>query len=156
MKYVCEICGYMYDEAVEGTLWINLDSTWKCPLCTAPKECFKKEALEESASVASAENDVASLAIQRNAKKEDTLEPSMSLIHEMAIHNASRIEAMRTHKSVPGWDDILLLGGQLAHPPLADQANIDTTTIIGKNARKPMVLDHAVYVSHMSFGALSK
>ena len=100
MKYVCEICGYMYDEAVEGTLWINLDSTWKCPLCTAPKECFKKEALEESASVASAENDVASLAIQRNAKKEDTLDPSMSLIHEMAIHNASRIEAMRTHLSL--------------------------------------------------------
>lgn len=80
----------------------------------------------------------------------------MSLIHEMAIHNTSRIEAMRTRKSVPGWDDILLLGGQLAHPPLADKADVDTTTIIGKNARKPMVLDHAVYVSHMSFGALSK
>lgn len=156
MKYVCEICGYMYDEAVEGTSWVNLDSTWKCPLCTAPKECFKKVASEEDASATSKSNDATSLAIQKNAKKEDILETSMSLIHEMAIHNASRIEAMRTHKSVPGWDDILLLGGQLAHPPLADKADVDTTTIIGKNARRPMVLNHAVYVSHMSFGALSK
>lgn len=156
MKYVCEICGYMYDEAVEGTSWVNLDSTWKCPLCIAPKECFKKVASEEDASATSKSNDATSLAIQKNAKKEDTLETSMSLIHEMAIHNASRIEAMRTHKSVPGWDDILLLGGQLAHPPLADKADVDTTTIIGKNARRPMVLNHAVYVSHMSFGASPK
>ena len=93
MKYVCEICGYMYDEAVEGTSWVNLDSTWKCPLCTAPKECFKKVASEEDASATSKSNDATSLAIQKNAKKEDILETSMSLIHEMAIHNASRIEA---------------------------------------------------------------
>ncbi len=138
MKYVCEICGYMYDEAVEGTSWVNLDSTWKCPLCIAPKECFKKVASEEDASATSKSNDATSLAIQKNAKKEDTLETSMSLIHEMAIHNASRIEAMRTHKSVPGWDDILLLGGQLAHPPLADKADVDTTTGEARAKEKPV------------------
>ena len=43
MKYVCEICGYIYDETVEGTPWNNLDDTWSCPLCTAPKACFKPD-----------------------------------------------------------------------------------------------------------------
>ena len=29
-------------------------------------------------------------------------------------------------------------------------------TVIGKHAKKPMILESPVYVSHMSFGALSK
>ncbi len=157
MKYVCEICGYIYDETVEGTPWNNLDDTWSCPLCTAPKACFKADKTEESdKQITDTNKNTSTLSIQKNAKKEDTLESNMSLIHEISVHGSSRIEAMRTRKPVPGWDDILLLGGQLSNPPLADKAAVDTTTIIGKHARKPMVLEHAVYVSHMSFGALSK
>lgn len=48
------------------------------------------------------------------------------------------------------------MGGQLANPPLLDDEEVCTQTIIGSHALKPMVLDHAVYISHMSFGALSK
>lgn len=33
---------------------------------------------------------------------------------------------------------------------------MDITTVIGKHAKKPMVLSGPVYISHMSFGALSK
>ena len=33
---------------------------------------------------------------------------------------------------------------------------VSTTTVIGKHAKKPMVLDMPVYISHMSFGAMSK
>lgn len=33
---------------------------------------------------------------------------------------------------------------------------MDTTTVIGPNAKKPLILDNPVYISHMSFGALSK
>ena len=157
MKYVCEICGYIYDETAEGTPWNNLDDTWSCPLCTAPKACFKPDKTEESdKQITNTNKNTSTLSIQKNAKKEDILESNLSLIHEMSVHGSSRIEAMRTRKPVPGWDDILLLGGQLSNPPLADKADVDTTTIIGKHARKPMVLEHAVYVSHMSFGALSK
>ena len=63
---------------------------------------------------------------------------------------------MSTKMPVPNWDDILILGAQLNPPPLNDGDPVDTTTIIGKHAKKPMVLDSPVYISHMSFGALSK
>ncbi|MBS1484664.1 MAG: FMN-binding glutamate synthase family protein, partial [Clostridium sp.] len=53
-------------------------------------------------------------------------------------------------------DDILFLGAQLNPMPLDEHAPVKTETIIGKKARKPMVLEHPVYISHMSFGALSK
>ena len=39
---------------------------------------------------------------------------------------------------------------------LDEHARVSLKTVIGKQARKPMVLDMPVYISHMSFGALSK
>ncbi len=33
MKYTCGICGYKYDEDIEGTKWDELDDDWCCPLC---------------------------------------------------------------------------------------------------------------------------
>lgn len=44
MKYICSICGYVYDEAAEGTPFEALPADWKCPLCKAPKTEFKPEA----------------------------------------------------------------------------------------------------------------
>jgi len=63
---------------------------------------------------------------------------------------------MSTQMSMPGWDDFLILGAQLNPPPLDDDVAVDTTTVIGKHAKKPMVLDSPIYISHMSFGALSR
>ena len=48
MKYVCELCGYEYDESLgdpdsgitPGTLWINVPEDYVCPLCGAGKESF--------------------------------------------------------------------------------------------------------------------
>ena len=80
----------------------------------------------------------------------------MAQIHEMAMTGKPIIEAMGTQMAMPGWDDILLLGAQLNPPPLEEHAHVDTTTVIGPNAKKPLVLSHPVYISHMSFGALSK
>lgn len=41
-KYVCQICGYIYDEAVEKVKFDDLPDTWTCPLCGAAKNMFKK------------------------------------------------------------------------------------------------------------------
>ena len=49
MKYVCQVCGYVYDEAVEKIPFKDLPEDWKCPLCGAPKSAFKAEAAEEEA-----------------------------------------------------------------------------------------------------------
>ena len=80
----------------------------------------------------------------------------MDDIHEMAVSGKSIIAAMGTRMPMPGWDDILILGAQLNPPPLDEHAPVSTRTVIGKHAKQPMVLEHPVYISHMSFGALSK
>lgn len=43
MKYVCRICGYVYDEETEGTPFSALPSDWKCPLCGAARSDFRAE-----------------------------------------------------------------------------------------------------------------
>ncbi len=41
MKYRCSICGYIYDEALEGVAFTDLPDDWQCPLCGAPKDAFE-------------------------------------------------------------------------------------------------------------------
>ena len=51
-KYVCTVCGYVYDEAVgdpdngvaAGTKWEDVADSWVCPLCGAGKDAFEAEA----------------------------------------------------------------------------------------------------------------
>ena len=50
-KYVCNVCGYVYDPAegdpdngvAAGTAWEDVPAEWDCPLCSAPKEDFSEE-----------------------------------------------------------------------------------------------------------------
>ncbi len=57
---------------------------------------------------------------------------------------------------LPRWQDIQLLTGQLAKLPLLDDAPVETKTVIGPGADKPLELDIPLFVSDMSFGALSE
>lgn len=74
----------------------------------------------------------------------------------MAITGKSIISAMGTKLPVTSWNDILILGGQLSKMPLFEDEEVSLRTVIGKNAKKPMILETPVFVTHMSFGALSK
>jgi len=49
MRYICQICGYVYDEAVEKVPFDALPDNWKCPLCGAAKQDFKPEKTTEPA-----------------------------------------------------------------------------------------------------------
>lgn len=50
MKYVCNVCGYVYDEATgdpdneiaPGTKWEDLPEDFVCPLCAVGKDQFSK------------------------------------------------------------------------------------------------------------------
>ncbi|MCD6111563.1 MAG: rubredoxin [Thermoplasmata archaeon] len=50
MKYLCKICGYIYDPEVgdqdsgiePGTPFEELPSDWVCPICGAGKDMFEK------------------------------------------------------------------------------------------------------------------
>ena len=57
---------------------------------------------------------------------------------------------------LPRWQDIQLITGQLARIPAFDDAPVDTGVVIGPNADKPLALEIPLFVSDMSFGALSE
>ena len=40
--YKCTICGYIYDEEVEGVKFSDLPDEWVCPLCGVGKDMFEK------------------------------------------------------------------------------------------------------------------
>lgn len=50
-KYVCTVCGYIYDEAIgdpdngvsAGTKFEDVPEDWVCPLCSVPKSNFEKQ-----------------------------------------------------------------------------------------------------------------
>lgn len=49
-KYICDVCGYIYDPAegdpendvAEGTAWENVPEDWLCPLCAVGKDEFSE------------------------------------------------------------------------------------------------------------------
>ena len=51
MRYVCSICGYVYDEA-QSPPWNTLSDDWKCPLCGAAKGAFRPEGTQQTAPIA--------------------------------------------------------------------------------------------------------
>ncbi len=93
---------------------------------------------------------------------EDT-EPYTGYITELAKNGLKNYghhgpsESMGVDRNtLPKWEDIQFLPAQLATRPLLDEENVTTKVIIGSNAKKPMVLDIPIFVSDMSFGALSR
>ncbi len=166
-KYQCEVCGYIYDEEKEGVPFLELK---ECPVCKQPVSKFhemKEENSEAEISETSAESEkiekeqsqeeqLMDLSYDSKYARQDASCRYMKEIHEMAVTGHSIHGAMGTQMPMPNWDDILLLGAQLNPPPLNDDEPVNITTVIGKNAKRPMILSGPVYVSHMSFGALSR
>ncbi|MBK5191076.1 MAG: rubredoxin [Methanosarcinales archaeon] len=89
-------------------------------------------------------------------RESDDLETHMADIHRISVTGESIIEPMRTAKPVVSWDDILITGAQLAKIPLNADAPVNTRTIIGPKAKHPLIIETPIYVTHMSFGALSR
>ena len=58
--------------------------------------------------------------------------------------------------SLPKWDDLQFVVGQLHKLPLLDDHPVGTDLVIGPNADKPLKLNIPLFVSDMSFGALSE
>ena len=58
--------------------------------------------------------------------------------------------------SLPSWDSLLFATAQLARFPLLDDEVVSTDVVIGGNATSPLHLEIPIFVSDMSFGALSQ
>lgn len=148
-RFICTVCGYVY----EGE-----NPPEECPVCHQPASKFKKESDTENVlpEVEDGDKVQSDLSYDKNFYRVDKSCRYMEEIHQMAVTGKTIGSSMGTQMNMPGWDDILILGAQLNPAPLNEEEHVVTTTIIGKNAKKPMILDNPVYVSHMSFGALSK
>ncbi len=155
--YKCDVCDYPYDEEADGVKFEDLPDDWVCPVCGADKSYFTK--VDEESSETERAGDTAgpsSSAGGEFRRTSDDLETAMADIHTMAATGQSIIEPMRTKRSVVSFDDILIKGAQLAKLPLNHDVPVSTEVVIGPRARQPMTLATPVYVSHMSFGALSR
>jgi glutamate synthase domain-containing protein 2 len=90
-------------------------------------------------------------------------EPTVAFIHQLARegltkvgHHGPMTSMGVPRKDLPHWDDLQIMAAQMATKPLLDDAAVGTELIIGPEADKPLRLEIPLFVSDMSFGALSE
>lgn len=89
-------------------------------------------------------------------------EPHVGIIRQLATEGLSKlghhgpVSAMGVPRDrLPSWDDIQVVTAQLARRPLLDDVAVSTGITIGPKATAPLDLDIPIFVSDMSFSALS-
>lgn len=90
-------------------------------------------------------------------------EPTVTFIHQLAReglqslgHHGPMTSMGVPRHLLPHWDDIQIMAAQMASKPLLEDVAVGTSLIIGPEAKKPLQLDIPLFVSDMSFGALSE
>jgi methylamine---glutamate N-methyltransferase subunit C len=90
-------------------------------------------------------------------------EPTVEFIHALAKDGLDKfghhgpMESMGIPRSeLPHWDDLQILTAQLAKKPLMEDVEVQTEFVLGPRANKPLVMKMPLFVSDMSFGALSE
>ncbi len=93
----------------------------------------------------------------------DAVEPHVGIIRHLAEHGLTQtghhgpVAAMGVERQrLPTWDDLQFVTAQLATLPQLDDAVVGTELVIGPSAAKPLHLEIPLFVSDMSFGALSE
>ncbi|RKF20288.1 glutamate synthase [Alginatibacterium sediminis] len=90
-------------------------------------------------------------------------EPTVAFIHQLAREGLSKMghHGPMTSMGVPRhllphWDDLQVMTAQMATQPLMESIEVKTELVIGPRAKKPLKLKIPLFVSDMSFGALSQ
>jgi methylamine---glutamate N-methyltransferase subunit C len=90
-------------------------------------------------------------------------EPTVEFIHQLAKegltnmgHHGPMISMGVPRHELPHWDDLQIMVAQMATKPLMEDHSVSTELVIGPEARKPLTLKIPLFVSDMSFGALSE
>ena len=100
--------------------------------------------------------------IYADTHPEDT-EPYTRYISELAKnglknlgHHGFTLSMGVDRNTLPKWESIQFLPAQLHKKPLMDETKVSTKVVIGPASKKPLELEIPLFVSDMSFGALSK
>ena len=132
--------------------------TANAPFCDGTHTRFDSDAVgkEGDGVIASSESSMP-------AAKPTPEEPAVAFIHQLAEEGLEKLghhgpmAAMGVPRNeLPDWDDIQLMVAQMARKPLLENEPVDTRLVIGPEAKKPLVLEIPLFVSDMSFGALSE
>lgn len=90
-------------------------------------------------------------------------EPTVEFIHQLALEGLKTVghhgpmAAMGVPRDqLPGWDEIQIMVAQMHRKPLMEDVAVGTEVIIGPESKKPLELKIPLFVSDMSFGALSE
>jgi hypothetical protein len=90
-------------------------------------------------------------------------EPHVKLIRQLADEGLTKVghhgpaAAMGVSRAdLPQWEDLQFVVAQLHRLPLLDHEPVGTDLTIGPNAARPLRLEIPLFVSDMSFGALSE
>jgi len=127
------------------------------PFCDGSHKKFSNEDIGKKSSIAQSENTESVVATS-------TLEePTVEAIHELSKYGLDKLGhhgAMTSmgvpRYKLPDWNDIQIMTAQMATKPLMEDKNVATELIIGPKAKKPLILKIPLFVSDMSFGALSE
>lgn len=140
-----EVLHKFFSEVKDGLVWIDEDEINQF-LVKNPQPFKRDEYLGQYA----------------DTHPENT-EPYTGYIKELAQNGLKKYgkhgpsESMGVDRNtLPKWEDIQFLPAQLAKRPLLDDEEVRTKVIIGPKAKKPLELEIPIFVSDMSFGALSK
>jgi len=154
-KYRCNVCNVFEYDNIKGDSGTAIDpgtkpedfpDSWRCPICNSDNTHLKPILDEE----------IDKSYLGKWKRKSDDLEIYMEDIHNISETGESIIEPMRTKKEVISWDNIQIKGAQLAKIPLNKTDKVSTRTVIGPKAKHPLVIETPIFITHMSFGALSK
>lgn len=127
------------------------------PFCDGTHKQFSDAMIGKEGPGITAKKDALPIAM---ATKE---EPTVEFIHQLARDGLSKLghHGPMTSMGVPRhllphWDDLQIMAAQMANKPLMEDQAVATELVIGPNADKPMTLKIPLFVSDMSFGALSE
>jgi len=142
---------FTVDETVEAYLCMCKQSK-NLPYCDGTHNTLTEDNTQENDSSTS------------HVSTESTIEePTLAYIKALARDGLSKtghhgeFDAMGVPiPELPRWKDIQLLVAQMATKPLMEDVPVGSELIIGPNAKKPLRLDMPLFVSDMSFGALSE
>ena len=148
--WICDVCGYEH----EGD-----HPPDECPVCgVGPDQFSVMEAAETEEAVSKPASDGSPLEeyLKPWARDKDDFETRYARIAILAKTGASSSSPMRTQRKFPDWDSVLFRGAQLDPMPLNGDVAVSTRTVIGPQSAHPLEMALPFYVSHMSYGALSR
>ena len=127
------------------------------PFCDGTHKQFEENAIGiEGPGISTSSTDVPIAKVTKD-------EPTVEFIHQLAReglnkmgHHGPMTSMGVPRHELPHWNDIQIMTAQMATKPLFEDVTVSTELTIGPKAKKPLKLKIPLFVSDMSFGALSE